>query len=63
MVRQLPPPHLKHIHSPPAAAAAATVPSRFSADVVLNHYHGVGDRLIPAIPGFRTSAAFLTSLS
>lgn len=64
MVRQLPPPHLKHIPPPPPPPAAAAVPPKFSADVVVNHYyHGVGDKLIPSIPGFRTSAAFLTSLS
>ncbi|KAF2808359.1 uncharacterized protein BDZ99DRAFT_419391 [Mytilinidion resinicola] len=60
MVRQLPPPHLKLPHP------SASTPSYRFVDVVSqgNQYAGaVGDRLIPAIPGFRTSAAFLTSLS
>ncbi|PSN62200.1 hypothetical protein BS50DRAFT_139971 [Corynespora cassiicola Philippines] len=58
MGRQLPPSHLK---VPPGPTA---LPQRFLANdaVVVNHYSN-SDKLIPAIPGFRTSAAFFTSLS
>ncbi|KAF2659198.1 hypothetical protein K491DRAFT_689553 [Lophiostoma macrostomum CBS 122681] len=53
-----PPPHLK-VQSAPTA-----VPQRYLGGdtVVVNHYTNT-DKIIPAIPGFRTSAAFLTSLS
>ena len=54
MVRQLPPPHLKT-----AGPTAPPPHHRFSTEttssVVVNHYTGA-DKLIPAIPGFRTSA-------
>ncbi|KAF2201248.1 hypothetical protein GQ43DRAFT_416197 [Delitschia confertaspora ATCC 74209] len=57
MVRQLPPPHLK------TAGPTAPPPHRFTSNTVVeNHFTGA-DKLIPSIPGFRTSAAFLTSLS
>ncbi|KAF2473908.1 uncharacterized protein BDR25DRAFT_256916 [Lindgomyces ingoldianus] len=57
MVRQLPPKPL--ISAGPTSAP----PQRYLGEtVVVNHYTGT-DKLIPAIPGFRTSAAFLTSLS
>lgn len=64
MRRQIPPPsHLK--------VAPGYVPHRFLGGVIseaetvsVNHYPpSASDKLIPAIPGFRTSAAFLTSLS
>lgn len=48
-----PPPRLVHQNAPATSAAATQV---------VNHYSN-NDKLIPAIPGFRTSAAFLTSLS
>ncbi|KAF2248744.1 hypothetical protein BU26DRAFT_518961 [Trematosphaeria pertusa] len=56
--RQLPPSHLKVPPTP------TSYPQRFLGQetVVVNHYANT-DKLIPAIPGFRTSAAFLTSLS
>ncbi|KAF2188194.1 hypothetical protein K469DRAFT_724759 [Zopfia rhizophila CBS 207.26] len=50
MVRQLPPPHLK------TAGPTSAPPQRYLGEtVVVNHYTGT-DKLIPAIPGFRTSA-------
>ncbi|KAF2796266.1 hypothetical protein K505DRAFT_323434 [Melanomma pulvis-pyrius CBS 109.77] len=49
------PPHIKvTAHQPPQRF--------FEETVVVNHYTNT-DKLIPAIPGFKTSAAFLTSLS
>ncbi|KAF2265858.1 hypothetical protein CC78DRAFT_177812 [Lojkania enalia] len=58
MRRQLPPTHIK------VAGPTSQPPQRFldSNTVVVNHYSNA-DKLIPAIPGFKTSAAFLTSLS
>jgi GNAT superfamily N-acetyltransferase len=61
MGRQLPPSHLK---VPPGPHA---FPQRYSLGetVVVNQYTGLEKAIpaIPSLPGFRTSAAFLTSLS
>ncbi|KAF2739065.1 hypothetical protein EJ04DRAFT_9343 [Polyplosphaeria fusca] len=59
MRRQIPPTHIK------VAGPTSAPPQRFLVDnpaVVVNHYSNA-DKLIPTIPGFKTSAAFLTSLS
>ncbi|KAK3202886.1 hypothetical protein GRF29_154g1101279 [Pseudopithomyces chartarum] len=59
MRRQLQTPsHLK------VASGPVALPQRYlgAETVVVNHYAGT-EKLIPTIPGFRTSAAFLTSLS
>ncbi|KAF1955988.1 hypothetical protein CC80DRAFT_83106 [Byssothecium circinans] len=68
MRRQIQPPsHLKvapGLYGPPPQSRFLEVPVAAAA---ANHYASgsgmSGDKLIPAIPGFRTSAAFLTSLS
>ncbi|KAF1994784.1 hypothetical protein P154DRAFT_364568 [Amniculicola lignicola CBS 123094] len=67
MRRQLPP-HIK-VAGPPTSAPpsiqrylAESTTTTTTQSVVVNHY-SQADRLIPAIPGFKTSAAFLTSLS
>ncbi|OAL54324.1 hypothetical protein IQ07DRAFT_583621 [Pyrenochaeta sp. DS3sAY3a] len=62
MRRQLPPSHLKVAPGPHA------FPQRHclgESTVIVNHYSGIEKTIpaIPSLPGFRTSAAFLTSLS
>ncbi|KAH7398295.1 hypothetical protein BKA66DRAFT_437369 [Pyrenochaeta sp. MPI-SDFR-AT-0127] len=62
MRRQLPPSHLKVAPGPHA------FPQRHclgESTVIVNHYSGIEKAIpaIPSLPGFRTSAAFLTSLS
>ncbi|KAJ4301522.1 hypothetical protein N0V90_003615 [Kalmusia sp. IMI 367209] len=57
----------RHLHTPShlkVASGPVALPQRYlgAETVVVNHYAGT-EKLIPAIPGFRTSAAFLTSLS
>ncbi|KAL5401620.1 hypothetical protein PMIN03_011371 [Paraphaeosphaeria minitans] len=57
----------RHLQTPShlkVASGPVALPQRYlgSDTVVVNHYAGT-EKLIPAIPGFRTSAAFLTSLS
>ncbi|KAF2708921.1 hypothetical protein K504DRAFT_291781 [Pleomassaria siparia CBS 279.74] len=49
---------------PPHIKVTAHQPQQrfFDETIVVNHYTNT-DKLIPAIPGFKTSAAFLTSLS
>ena len=57
MPRQLPPTHLR-------VPSAPSVPQRFhtaaTETVVVNHYNT--EKLIPTIPGFRTSAGMFFSL-
>jgi len=63
MRRQLPPSHLK---VPPGPHAFPRQQHFLGQDtVVVNHYSGFEKAIpaIPSLPGFRTSAAFLTSLS
>ncbi|KAL6710221.1 hypothetical protein ACN47E_009167 [Coniothyrium glycines] len=59
MRRQLPPSHLK---VPPGPYALPARNFLGEPAVVVNHYSGI-EKAIPSLPGFRTSAAFLTSLS
>ncbi|KAF2019932.1 hypothetical protein BU24DRAFT_129783 [Aaosphaeria arxii CBS 175.79] len=60
MPRQLPPTHLR-VPSAPSLPPRFQVSQAGAENVVINHYNT--EKLIPTIPGFRTSAAFLTSLS
>ncbi|KNG47056.1 acetyltransferase protein [Stemphylium lycopersici] len=62
MRRQLPPSHLK---VPPGPHAFPRQQFLGQETVVVNHYAGIEKSIpvIPSLPGFRTSAAFLTSLS
>ncbi|KAH9882010.1 hypothetical protein J1614_001181 [Plenodomus biglobosus] len=62
MRRQLPPSHLK---VPPGPQAFPRQQFLGESTVVVNHYSGLEKAIpaIPSLPGFRTSAAFLTSLS
>ncbi|CAA9964893.1 gnat family [Pyrenophora teres f. maculata] len=62
MRRQLPPSHLK---VPPGPHAFPRQQFLGQDTVVVNHYAGIEKAIpaIPSLPGFRTSAAFLTSLS
>ncbi|USP76016.1 hypothetical protein yc1106_03290 [Curvularia clavata] len=62
MRRQLPPSHLK---VPPGPHAFPRQQFLGQDTVVVNHYSGIEKAIpvIPSLPGFRTSAAFLTSLS
>ncbi|EUC50806.1 hypothetical protein COCMIDRAFT_80997 [Bipolaris oryzae ATCC 44560] len=62
MRRQLPPTHLK---VPPGPHAFPRQQFVGQETVVVNHYAGIEKAIpaIPSLPGFRTSAAFLTSLS
>ncbi|KAI8942591.1 hypothetical protein NX059_000649 [Plenodomus lindquistii] len=62
MRRQLPPSHLKVPSGPQAFPRQQYLGEP---TVVVNHYAGLEKAIpvIPSLPGFRTSAAFLTSLS
>ncbi|KAJ4368206.1 hypothetical protein N0V83_006562 [Neocucurbitaria cava] len=62
MRRQLPPSHLK---VPPGPHAFPQRHCLGESTVIVNHYSGIEKSIpaIPSLPGFRTSAAFLTSLS
>ncbi|KAF1846712.1 uncharacterized protein K460DRAFT_281785 [Cucurbitaria berberidis CBS 394.84] len=62
MRRQLPPSHLK---VPPGPHAFPQRHYLGESTVIVNHYSGIEKSIpaIPSLPGFRTSAAFLTSLS
>ncbi|KAF1839477.1 hypothetical protein BDW02DRAFT_585145 [Decorospora gaudefroyi] len=64
MRRQLPPSHLKVPPGPHAFQRQQAQSQHFLGEntVVVNHYSGI-EKAIPSLPGFRTSAAFLTSLS